>query len=65
MVARLVPGAPPGGPIRAGQVYANAYGAGGGVEYPFGGFGKSGYGREKGYESLDAYTATKTVLVSL
>lgn len=51
--------------IRAGQVYANAYGAGGGVEYPFGGFGKSGYGREKGYESLDAYTATKTVLVSL
>lgn len=51
--------------VRAGQVYANAYGAGGGVEYPFGGFGKSGYGREKGYESLDAYTATKTVLVSL
>jgi aldehyde dehydrogenase (NAD+)/betaine-aldehyde dehydrogenase len=51
--------------ISAGQVYANAYGAGGGVEYPFGGFGKSGYGREKGYESLDAYTATKTVLVSL
>ena len=51
--------------ISAGQVYANAYGAGGGVEYPFGGFGKSGYGREKGYESLDAYTATKTVLISL
>lgn len=51
--------------ISAGQVYANAYGAGGGVEYPFGGFKKSGYGREKGYESLDAYTATKTVLVSL
>ncbi|HLS34282.1 MAG TPA: aldehyde dehydrogenase family protein [Brevibacterium sp.] len=51
--------------IRAGQVYANAFGAGGGVEYPFGGFGKSGYGREKGHESLDAYTATKTVLVSL
>lgn len=51
--------------IRAGQVYVNAYGAGGGVEYPFGGFKKSGYGREKGVESLDAYTATKTVIIKL
>ncbi|GAA4282691.1 aldehyde dehydrogenase family protein [Brevibacterium daeguense] len=51
--------------VRAGQVYVNAYGAGGGVEYPFGGFRKSGYGREKGYESLDAYTATKTVIIRL
>lgn len=49
--------------ILAGQVYVNAYGAGGGVEFPFGGFKKSGYGREKGYESLDTYTATKTVIV--
>lgn len=51
--------------VEAGQVYINAYGAGGGVEYPFGGLKKSGYGREKGYESLDTYTATKTVIVSL
>lgn len=51
--------------VQAGQVYVNAYGAGGGVEYPFGGFKKSGYGREKGLESLDAYTATKTVIVKL
>lgn len=49
--------------ILAGQVYVNAYGAGGGVEFPFGGFKKSGYGREKGYESLDTYSATKTVIV--
>lgn len=51
--------------IEAGQVYVNTYGAGGGVELPFGGFKKSGYGREKGYEALDALTATKTVVIKL
>lgn len=51
--------------IRAGQVYVNTYGAGGGVELPFGGFRKSGYGREKGYEALDTFSATKTVVVRL
>ncbi|MEW2397254.1 aldehyde dehydrogenase family protein [Streptomyces sp. NPDC046862] len=51
--------------VEAGQVYVNTYGAGGGVELPFGGFRKSGYGREKGAEALDAYTATKTVVVQL
>ncbi|MGW5382550.1 aldehyde dehydrogenase family protein [Nocardia sp. NPDC003963] len=49
----------------AGQVYINTYGAGGGVELPFGGFRKSGYGREKGIAALDAVTATKTVVVQL
>jgi aldehyde dehydrogenase (NAD+) len=51
--------------IHAGQVYVNAYGTGGGVELPFGGFKKSGYGREKGYEALDAYTETKTIIMKL
>ncbi|MGI5218854.1 aldehyde dehydrogenase family protein [Nocardia sp. CA-290969] len=51
--------------IVAGQVYVNTYGAGGGVELPFGGFRKSGYGREKGLAALDAVTATKTVVVKL
>ena len=51
--------------VQAGQVYVNTYGAGGGVELPFGGFKKSGYGREKGLEALDAYTQTKTVVVKL
>lgn len=51
--------------VEAGQVYVNAFGAGGGVEYPFGGFKKSGHGREKGYEALDGYTATKTVIMKL
>jgi aldehyde dehydrogenase (NAD+) len=47
--------------IRAGQVYVNTYGAGGGVELPFGGYKKSGYGREKGLESLASYTQVKNV----
>jgi aldehyde dehydrogenase (NAD+) len=51
--------------IEAGQVYVNSYGAGGGVELPFGGFRNSGYGREKGYQALDSYTQTKTVVVQL
>jgi aldehyde dehydrogenase (NAD+)/betaine-aldehyde dehydrogenase len=46
-----------------GQVYLNSYGAGGGVEYPFGGFKKSGHGREKGFEALDAFCQTKTVIM--
>jgi aldehyde dehydrogenase (NAD+)/betaine-aldehyde dehydrogenase len=49
--------------VRAGQVYLNTYGAGGGVEFAFGGFKKSGYGREKGFEALGAFCATKTVVL--
>ncbi|MEL6584920.1 MAG: aldehyde dehydrogenase family protein [Pseudomonadota bacterium] len=37
--------------LRAGQIFVNEWYAGG-VEIPFGGFGKSGYGREKGREAL-------------
>ncbi len=51
--------------VRAGQVFVNNYGAGGGVELPFGGWGRSGYGREKGLEALHAFTQTKTVVVRL
>ena len=49
--------------IRAGQVFINTYGAGGGVELPFGGFKKSGHGREKGYEALYEYSQVKTVAI--
>ncbi|MGP3987269.1 aldehyde dehydrogenase family protein [Streptomyces sp. 3N207] len=51
--------------IEAGQVYVNAFGAGGGVELPFGGFRQSGYGREKGVAAMDAYTQSKTFVIRL
>jgi aldehyde dehydrogenase (NAD+)/betaine-aldehyde dehydrogenase len=51
--------------VDGGQIFVNTYGAGGGAELPFGGFRKSGYGREKGVEALDAHTATKTIVVQL
>ena len=47
--------------LRAGQVFVNNYGAGGGVELPFGGTGLSGHGREKGFEALYGFTSLKTV----
>ena len=47
--------------LRAGQVFINNYGAGGGVELPFGGVGRSGHGREKGFEALYSFTTLKTV----
>jgi aldehyde dehydrogenase (NAD+) len=50
--------------IRAGQVFINTYGAGGGVELPFGGMKHSGYGREKGFEALYAFTVVKTVAIA-
>lgn len=48
--------------VRAGQVFINGYGAGGGIELPFGGFKKSGHGREKGFEALYDMSATKTIV---
>ncbi len=49
--------------IRSGQVFINNYGAGGGVELPFGGVKSSGYGREKGFEALYGFTVLKTVVL--
>jgi len=49
--------------VRAGQVFINSYGAGSGVELPFGGVKSSGYGREKGFEALYGFTVLKTVAV--
>lgn len=49
--------------LKAGQVFINNYGAGGGVELPFGGVKKSGHGREKGFEALYGFSVTKTVAI--
>jgi aldehyde dehydrogenase (NAD+) len=49
--------------VKAGQVYINAYGAGGGIELPFGGMKKSGHGREKGMAALHELTTLKTLIM--
>ena len=49
--------------VKSGQVFINNYGAGGGVELPFGGVKHSGYGREKGFEALYGFTTLKTVAI--
>jgi aldehyde dehydrogenase (NAD+) len=47
--------------LRCGQVFVNGYRAAGGVELPFGGYKRSGFGREKGVTALHEYTRTKVV----
>ena len=49
--------------LRCGQVFVNNYGAGGGVELPFGGVKHSGHGREKGFEALYGFSSLKTVAI--
>jgi aldehyde dehydrogenase (NAD+) len=49
--------------LRCGQVFINNYGAGGGVELPFGGVKASGHGREKGFEALLSFTVLKTIAI--
>ena len=48
--------------VQSGQVFINNYGAGGGVELPFGGVKRSGHGREKGFLALEEMSTTKTVV---
>ncbi|HEY4066572.1 MAG TPA: aldehyde dehydrogenase family protein [Burkholderiaceae bacterium] len=48
--------------IVSGQVFINCYGAGGGVELPFGGTKRSGHGREKGFVALEEFSTTKTIV---
>jgi aldehyde dehydrogenase (NAD+) len=49
--------------VRSGQVFINNYGAGGGIELPFGGVKASGHGREKGFEALYGFTVLKTISI--
>ena len=50
--------------VKAGQVFMNCYGAGGGVELPFGGTKRSGHGREKGFEALYEFSASRTIVIN-
>jgi aldehyde dehydrogenase (NAD+)/betaine-aldehyde dehydrogenase len=50
--------------LDAGQVYINEYFAGG-IEVPFGGNRRSGFGREKGLEALRNYCRVKSVAARL
>ena len=49
--------------LNCGQVFVNNYGAGGGIELPFGGVKLSGHGREKGFEALYGFSRLKTVAI--
>jgi aldehyde dehydrogenase (NAD+) len=50
--------------LRAGTVWINAYRVVA-PNMPFGGFGRSGLGRENGIDALNEYTETKSVWVEL
>jgi aldehyde dehydrogenase (NAD+) len=50
--------------LEAGNVYVNKW-FGDTNQTPFGGYKKSGIGREKGFEALDSYLQTKNVAVNL
>jgi len=50
--------------IRAGTVWINCYNMFDAAS-PFGGYKRSGYGREMGKHALDNYTQTKSVWVAL
>ena len=49
--------------LKCGQVFVNNYGAGGGIELPFGGVRHSGHGREKGFEALYGFSTLKTIAI--
>ncbi len=49
--------------MQVGQVFVNCYGAGGGIELPFGGMKKSGHGREKGFAALHEFSALRTMVI--
>jgi len=51
--------------LRCGQVFVNTYSAGTGIELPFGGYKKSGIGREKGIAGYLEYTQVKNICIKV
>ena len=49
--------------LASGQVFVNQWSNT--IEMPFGGYGASGYGREKGVQALEEYTQVKTIAIKL
>jgi aldehyde dehydrogenase (NAD+) len=49
--------------VKAGMVYVNSFGLKENVGIPFGGYKKSGFGREKGLEAFLGYSQVKNVAV--
>jgi aldehyde dehydrogenase (NAD+) len=50
--------------VRSGQVRVNGYGVEGSIGLPFGGYKRSGFGREQGVEALANYTQIKNVMIN-
>jgi len=50
--------------VKAGQIRVNAYSVEGSTGLPFGGYKRSGFGREQGVEALANYTQIKNVMIN-
>ncbi|HEY4845639.1 MAG TPA: aldehyde dehydrogenase family protein [Candidatus Dormibacteraeota bacterium] len=50
--------------VKSGQVRVNSYSVEGSIGLPFGGFKRSGFGREQGVEALANYTQIKNVMIN-
>ena len=53
-----------GAPVKSGQVRINSYSVEGSIGLPFGGYKRSGFGREQGVEALANYTQLKNVMIN-
>ncbi len=51
--------------VKSGQVRINGYSAEGSIGLPFGGYKRSGFGREQGVEALANYTQIKNVMITI
>src|SRR5712691_11221917 len=50
--------------VKSGQVRVNTYSVEGSIGLPFGGYRRSGFGREQGVEALVSYTQIKNVMIN-